>query len=74
MHGCMGAVTKGTQSMNGDVIGVIHEKWCVDGDEDRSIQNMIIVGMWSAVFSCSLSLSILLVPIYLLLTIAITTV
>ena len=40
----MGAVNKGARSKNGEIIGVIHEKWCVDGQEDNLITNMIVVG------------------------------
>jgi predicted Rossmann-fold nucleotide-binding protein len=40
----MGAVNKGARSLDGEIIGVIHEKWCVDGHEDHLITNMIIVG------------------------------
>lgn len=44
MHGCMGAVNKGARSLNGEILGVIHEKWCVDGEEDPMIPDMIVVG------------------------------
>lgn len=44
MNGCMGAVNEGARSKNGEIIGVIHEKWCVDGQEDNMISNMIVVG------------------------------
>ena len=44
MHGCMGAVNKGARSLNGKILGVIHEKWCVDGEEDPMIPDMIVVG------------------------------
>jgi predicted Rossmann-fold nucleotide-binding protein len=44
LNGCMGAVNKGARSKNGEIIGVIHEKWCVDGQEDNLISNMIVVG------------------------------
>ena len=46
-HGVMGAVNRGARSMNGKIIGVIHEKWCVDGTEDILIADMIVVGMIS---------------------------
>ena len=42
--GVMGAVNRGARSQNGEIIGVIHEKWCVDGQEDHLITNMIVVG------------------------------
>ena len=44
LHGCMGAVNKGAPSLNGEILGVIHEKWCVDGEEDPLIPDMIVVG------------------------------
>ena len=40
----MGAVNKGDRSLNGEILGVIHEKWCVDGEEDPLIPDMIVVG------------------------------
>lgn len=40
----MGAVNKGARSLNGEILGVIHEKWCVDGEEDPLIPDMIVVG------------------------------
>jgi predicted Rossmann-fold nucleotide-binding protein len=40
--GCMRAVNNGSRSVNGDIIGVIHTKWCVDGQEDELIKNMVI--------------------------------
>lgn len=42
MGGCMGGVNRGARAQNGEVIGVIHEKFCVDGDEDKLISNMIV--------------------------------
>ena len=44
----MGAVNKGARSMNGEITGVIHERWCIDGTEDNLITNMIVVGMISS--------------------------
>jgi hypothetical protein len=55
MHGCMGAVNKGARSLNGEILGVIHEKWCVDGEEDPMIPDMIVVGepiRWTNCQSC----------------------
>ena len=49
-HGVMGALNRGARSMNGKIIGVIHEKWCVDGAEDALIADMIVVGMISISF------------------------
>jgi uncharacterized protein (TIGR00730 family) len=40
-QGVMGAANDGVRSANGKIIGVIHEMFCVDNDEDRKIANMI---------------------------------
>jgi predicted Rossmann-fold nucleotide-binding protein len=39
--GVMGAVNKGVRAHGGEIIGVIHKKFCVDTDEDKLITNMI---------------------------------
>ena len=41
-NGCMGGVNNGVRSENGVLIGVIHEKFCVDTDEDKLITDMIV--------------------------------
>ena len=38
----MGGVNNGVRSKNGSLIGVIHEKFCVDADEDKLITDMIV--------------------------------
>lgn len=40
--GVMGAANKGVRAGKGEVIGIIHEMFCVDTDEDRQIPNMIV--------------------------------
>lgn len=40
--GVMGALNRGCRSLGGEIIGVIHQKFCVDADEDRMIKNMIV--------------------------------
>lgn len=37
-----GSLNRGCRSKNGQIIGVIHERWCVDGGGDDQIPNMII--------------------------------
>ena len=41
-QGVMGAANDGVRSANGKIIGVIHEMFCVDNDEDGKIVNMIM--------------------------------
>ena len=41
--GVMGGVNRGARSKNGKIVGVIHEKFCVDWDEDKLITDMIKV-------------------------------
>ncbi len=38
----MGAVSRGVRSVNGKVIGVIHETFVVDNQEDSDIIDMIV--------------------------------
>ena len=42
-YGVMGALNEGVRAGGGQVIGVIHEMWTVDGDEDTLIHNMVTV-------------------------------
>ena len=41
--GVMGALNDSVRAADGQVIGVIHEMWTVDGDEDTLIHNMVTV-------------------------------
>lgn len=40
--GVMGAVNRGCRSKNGTIVGVIHEKFVFDMDEDKAITKMVI--------------------------------
>lgn len=41
--GCMGSLSEGCLSNDGYVVGVIHEMWCVDGgDENTKLQKIIV--------------------------------
>ena len=41
-QGVMGAANRGVRSGNGTIVGVIHEMFQVDNDEDKQIPNMIV--------------------------------
>ena len=43
-QGVMGATNDGCRAGGGQIVGIIHEKFCVDNDEDRKISNMIRAG------------------------------
>jgi hypothetical protein len=40
----MGWLSNGCRDNGGTVLGVIHEKFCVDSDEDNLIVHKIVVG------------------------------
>lgn len=42
--GVMGAANRGARARGGQILGVIHERFCVDKSEDELIDNMIRVG------------------------------
>lgn len=42
MYGCMGALSRGARSKNGKIIGVIHELFAVDCQEDVLIEHLIV--------------------------------
>ena len=42
--GCMGALSEGCHSKKGKVIGVIHEKWIVDGEEHKLVDMVVCSG------------------------------
>jgi len=41
-QGVMGAANEGTRARGGRIIGIIHQQFCVDNDEDRQIPDMIV--------------------------------
>lgn len=42
-NGVMGALNEGCRSKNGKIIGVIHSMFCVDGQEDEKLSELVIV-------------------------------
>lgn len=40
--GVMGSLSEGARDKDGKIIGIIHEKFCVDGEEDGETKTMII--------------------------------